>query len=102
MGANTAGIYGAQIFRADDKPKYRRGFSINIGVLSLALTLATVRFIDDRLRARRARGRQNSVAESDSSSSEEQAGSAGSPAASHEKEVGTNGYRQDVKASDLQ
>jgi hypothetical protein len=99
MGANTAGIYGAQIFRADDRPKYRRGFSINIGVLSLALTLATVRFIDDRLRARRARGRQNSVTESDSSSSEEQAVDASLPAVSGEKASG-NGYRQDVKASE--
>ena len=47
MGANIAGIYGAQIFRQDDRPRYRRGFSINIGVLAFGLALATVRFIDD-------------------------------------------------------
>jgi hypothetical protein len=53
MGANIAGIYGAQIFRADDKPKYRRGFSINIAVLVVGLSLATLRYIDDRIRRRR-------------------------------------------------
>lgn len=47
MGANIAGIYGAQIFRQDDRPRYRRGFSINIGVLAFGLALATVRFVDD-------------------------------------------------------
>lgn len=47
MGANIAGIYGAQIFRSEDSPRYRRGFSIGIGVLSLAVTLATARWIDD-------------------------------------------------------
>lgn len=53
MGANIAGIYGAQIFRADDKPLYRRGFSIGIAVLSAGLILAIVRYIDDRIRRRR-------------------------------------------------
>ncbi|KAF5018066.1 hypothetical protein F66182_9965 [Fusarium sp. NRRL 66182] len=49
MGANIAGIYGAQIFRSDDSPLYRRGFSINIGVLSLGLALAILRFFDDKI-----------------------------------------------------
>ncbi|ERF76214.1 hypothetical protein EPUS_09281 [Endocarpon pusillum Z07020] len=53
MGANIAGIYGAQIFRQDDRPRYRRGFSINIAVLTVGLSLAVVRYIDDRLRRRR-------------------------------------------------
>jgi len=54
MGANIAGIYGAQIFRQDDRPRYRRGFSINIGVLTFALCLAITRYLDDlRLRRRR-------------------------------------------------
>lgn len=57
MGANIAGIYGAQIFRADDKPLYRRGFSIAIGVLTFGLAVAIVRYIDDRLRGRRNAGR---------------------------------------------
>lgn len=56
MGANIAGIYGAQIFRADDKPLYRRGFSIGIGVLTFGLLLAAVRYIDDRIRRRRNAG----------------------------------------------
>lgn len=47
MGANIAGIYGAQIFRSDDKPKYRRGFSINIAVLAVGASLAILRYLDD-------------------------------------------------------
>lgn len=53
MGANIAGIYGAQIFRSDDAPRYRRGFSINIAVLTVGLTLAIVRFFDDKWLRRR-------------------------------------------------
>jgi hypothetical protein len=49
MGANIAGIYGAQIFRSDDKPKYRRGFTINIVVLAIGLALAVLRFFDDKI-----------------------------------------------------
>ena len=55
MAANTAGIYGAQIFRQDDKPKYRRGFSINLGVLSFGLSLAILRKVDEFLQKRKAR-----------------------------------------------
>lgn len=55
MAANTAGIYGAQIFRQDDKPKYRRGFSINLGVLSVGLSLAILRYFDELIQKRRAR-----------------------------------------------
>ena len=53
MGANIAGIYGAQIFRADDRPLYRRGFSVAIAVLSVGLVLAIVRYIDDFIRRRK-------------------------------------------------
>lgn len=53
MGANIAGIYGAQIFRADDKPRYRRGFSINIAVLTFGLSLAVLRGVDEWLQRRR-------------------------------------------------
>jgi hypothetical protein len=55
MGANIAGIYGAQIFRQDDRPLYRRGFSINIAVLTVGLALAVLRFVDDFIRRRRHR-----------------------------------------------
>lgn len=56
MGANIAGIYGAQIFRADDKPLYKRGFTIAISVLAVGLVLAVVRYIDGVLRHRRNSG----------------------------------------------
>lgn len=53
MGANIAGIYGAQIYRSDDAPLYRRGFAINIAVLSAGLALGTFRYLDERFRGRR-------------------------------------------------
>ncbi|EPE02158.1 alternative sulfate transporter [Ophiostoma piceae UAMH 11346] len=55
MAANTAGIYGAQIFRQDDKPKYRRGFSINLGVLAFGLAMAILRKVDQLRQRRRQR-----------------------------------------------
>lgn len=54
MNANIAGIYGTQTFRGDDKPLYRRAFTISIGILALGLVLAIPRYIDDRIRRRRA------------------------------------------------
>lgn len=53
MGANIAGIYGAQIFRNDDRPRYRRGFAIACAVLATGLVLAIVRYIDGKIRNRR-------------------------------------------------
>ncbi|OLN87608.1 putative transporter C1002.16c-like protein 26 [Colletotrichum chlorophyti] len=44
MSANIAAIYGAQLFQADDKPRYRRAFDSNIGILAFALVLAAVRY----------------------------------------------------------
>ncbi|KAH6653356.1 hypothetical protein BKA67DRAFT_593295 [Truncatella angustata] len=55
MGANVAGIYGAQIFRSDDRPLYSRGFSIAISVLCVGLILAIIRWIDDTESTRSAR-----------------------------------------------
>ncbi|OQU95372.1 hypothetical protein CLAIMM_01591 [Cladophialophora immunda] len=57
MGANIAGIYGAQIFRQDDRPRYRRAFSVNCAVLAFGLILAIGRHIDDVIRRRRTRRR---------------------------------------------
>ncbi|CAI6099334.1 unnamed protein product [Clonostachys chloroleuca] len=54
MGANIAGIYGAQIFRSDDAPRYRRGFGINIAVLTVGLSMAILRFVDDKFWRKRA------------------------------------------------
>ncbi|KAF5137494.1 hypothetical protein E5D57_001272 [Metarhizium anisopliae] len=53
MNANIAGIYGAQIFRSDDKPLYQRGFTVAIAVLSVGLVLAVSRWADDFLHRRR-------------------------------------------------
>ena len=53
MGANIAGIYGAQIFRQDDRPRYRRAFSVACAVLAFGLALAIFRYVDDRLRRRK-------------------------------------------------
>lgn len=53
MGANIAGIYGAQIFREEDKPFYRRGFTINIAVLASGLALGITRYAYDVVRQRR-------------------------------------------------
>ena len=53
MGGNIAGIYGAQIFRQDDRPLYQRGFAVNISILVVGLLLAVTRFIDDLLRRRK-------------------------------------------------
>jgi hypothetical protein len=55
MGANIAGIYGAQIFRANDKPLYKNGFSIAISVLATGLSLAICRKIDEFFRRKRLR-----------------------------------------------
>jgi hypothetical protein len=53
MGANIAGIYGAQIFRRDDRPKYRRGFSIACAVLAVGLLLAIGRYVDEQIQKRK-------------------------------------------------
>lgn len=53
MGANIAGIYGAQIFRSDDKPRYRRAFVIGIAVLAFGTLLAVVRKVDEVVNGRK-------------------------------------------------
>jgi MFS family permease len=50
MGANLAGVLGGQLYRADDRPRYRRAFNVSIAVLAVGLALAVVRFLDDKLR----------------------------------------------------
>ncbi|KAH8879267.1 putative MFS transporter [Thozetella sp. PMI_491] len=52
MNANIAGIYGAQIFRQDDRPLYRRGFTVAIVVLAVGLSLALVRWLSEHYRRR--------------------------------------------------
>ncbi|KAF5008069.1 hypothetical protein FDECE_5652 [Fusarium decemcellulare] len=53
MSANIGAIYGAQLFQSDDKPLYRRCFSINIGLLAFGLVLAALRQADQIIRSRR-------------------------------------------------
>ena len=65
MGANIAGIYGAQIFRSDDSPRYRRGFNVNIGVLVAGLSLAVIRFLDDRFRRKKVQSQAEIAEESE-------------------------------------
>ena len=55
MGANIAGIYGAQIFRSEDKPLYLTGFATGIGIITTAITLASIRLVDDIIKRRRAK-----------------------------------------------
>jgi MFS family permease len=45
--ANIAGIWGAQIFRSDDKPRYRRAFAIGLAVAGLGTLTAVVRKIEE-------------------------------------------------------
>ncbi|KAH8704384.1 pantothenate transporter liz1 [Phaeosphaeriaceae sp. PMI808] len=67
MGANIAGIYGAQIFRQDDRPRYRRGFAVACAVLAVGLGLAIVRYVDNKIRLRRkARNLEDSSSETSS------------------------------------
>lgn len=70
MGANIAGIYGAQIFRQEDRPFYRRGFTINIAVLASGLALAIFRYSDDVIRRRRG---HNQIQQAESASDEAEA-----------------------------
>ncbi|KAG8164240.1 hypothetical protein KVR01_006158 [Diaporthe batatas] len=53
MAGNIAGIYGAQIFREEDNPLYRRGFNIGIAILATSFCLAIVRYIDSKFLIRR-------------------------------------------------
>ena len=57
MGANMAGIYGAQLYREDDEPRYRRAFSICIAVISLGVVLAIIRKVDELFIRRRNGGK---------------------------------------------
>lgn len=72
MGANIAGIYGAQIFRQDDRPRYRRAFSVACAILAFGLGLAIVRYINDIWnRRRRARNESNTASSDNDNTSQE-------------------------------
>lgn len=40
MAANMAGIYAAQLFRSDDKPRYHRALTVDIAILAASLIAA--------------------------------------------------------------
>jgi hypothetical protein len=40
MAANMAGIYAAQLFRSDDKPRYHRALTIDVVILAVSLITA--------------------------------------------------------------
>ncbi|KAK4610618.1 hypothetical protein CLAFUW4_14018 [Fulvia fulva] len=60
MGANIAGIYGAQLYRSDDKPRYRRAFVVCIAVLVVGALAAIVRKLDEIRQKRKAVPTDNS------------------------------------------
>jgi hypothetical protein len=60
MGANIGGIYGAQLFRADDRPRYRRGFSIGCAIIAFGVVCAVLRYIvGDAMRRRKTQRQQH-------------------------------------------
>jgi hypothetical protein len=58
MGANAGGIYGAQLFRTDDRPRYRRGFSIGCAIIAFGVVCAVVRYGMQRRKTQRQRQQQ--------------------------------------------
>jgi hypothetical protein len=61
MGANIGGIYGAQLLRADDRPRYRRGFSIASAIIAFGVACAVFRYVvggDVKARRRERQRRQ--------------------------------------------
>jgi hypothetical protein len=58
MGANIGGIYGAQLFRADDKPHYHRAFSIGCAIIAFGVACAVLRFVIGDIMPRRKQQRQ--------------------------------------------
>lgn len=65
MGANIAGIYGAQIFRRDDRPRYRRAFSVACAILAFGLVVAIGRYVSDKIRRRKKAQQIDDVSSSD-------------------------------------
>lgn len=65
MGANIAGIYGAQIFRRDDRPRYRRAFAVACAVLAFGLVVAIGRYVSDKIRRRKKARQIDDVSSSD-------------------------------------
>lgn len=45
MGANIGGIYGAQLFRSDDNPRYYRAFSVACAIIAFGVVCAVGRLV---------------------------------------------------------
>ncbi|EJD52882.1 alternative sulfate transporter [Auricularia subglabra TFB-10046 SS5] len=53
MSANAAGIYGAQLLRSDDAPRYHRGFIVMVVLLSAGVAFCLAQWVWDRRDAKR-------------------------------------------------
>ncbi|OQO09986.1 hypothetical protein B0A48_04341 [Cryoendolithus antarcticus] len=90
IGGNVAGIYGAQLFRSDDSPRYRRAFSIDCAILAFAIVLAAGRLWDDT--RNKVRAKTGEMASQESYSDDEKGAPSPSedtqaPAVTHAKEL---------------
>ncbi|KZV92862.1 MFS general substrate transporter [Exidia glandulosa HHB12029] len=54
MAANAAGIYGSQLLRSDDAPRYHRGFIVMVVLLSAGVAFCLFQWAADKVAARRA------------------------------------------------
>jgi hypothetical protein len=100
MGANAAGIYGGQIYRADDRPRYRRAFNVSIAVLAVGLALAVIRFLDDKLRRKKVK---DQAPESDTGSETYSDGvlKAAVPADEQPQPIALSGRRVSLSKADI-
>ncbi|KAI5195570.1 putative MFS transporter [Aureobasidium subglaciale] len=100
MGANIAGIYGAQIYQASDKPRYRTAFNVSISVLAAGLALAVIRFLDDKLRRKKVK---NQVSESETGSEAYSDGvlKAAAPADEQPQPIALSGRRASLSKANI-
>lgn len=94
MGGNIAGIYGAQIFRSDDRPLYRRGFTINIVIIVTGIAMAALRYIADVAGRRRIARQIGPESASDHQSQDEDVKTGRQDDTQHQG-VLNNGHRKD-------
>jgi hypothetical protein len=70
MSANIGGIYGAQLFRADDRPRYRRGFSIGCAIIAFGVVCAVLRYVVGDVMRRRKNQQQQRCLEGEGDTGE--------------------------------
>lgn len=58
MAANSGGLVGSQLLRADDAPLYKRGFKVCVGLMAFALGVGILQHIQYRLSNRRIEKRE--------------------------------------------